>query len=189
MSIDWLLVPGTVSAVETFPTRCPTTLEKDDNVVVLNAVISATYFSVFIITNIVLRIAMRNEDQNNFQNFRLKSVTIGIIFVAAVLGVASMILLLPKPNFDLRVIYTIILIDIFGLLLYIIKEKTFTFPLILSLWNRFRNPNSVVPEPPMPLPFQELNARALENNISRQDCRIIDLEDDGGIFMGWFLRM
>ena len=179
-----MLVPGTVSAVETFPTRCTITLEKDDNVLVRYAVILGTSFSVFIARNIVLRIALSNEVQDIFQDFRLKSVTIGILFVAAGLGVSSMILLLPRSNFDLRVVYTIILIEIFGLLLYIIKEKAFTFPFVLSLWNKFRTPNSVVPEPPMQLPFQELNSRALENNVVRQDCRIIELEDDGGIFMG-----
>ena len=172
-----------MAAIESFPTRCPITTEKN-NVTIIVSVMLTIYFCVFIASNIVLRISLRNEIDENFLDFNLKSVTIGIIFVAAALGVAAMILLLPRSDFDLRIVYTIILVDISALLLYTIKEKEFTFHFILSLWNRFRNPNAVVPGPLPALPLQELNPRVLENNRAGQDCRIIDLEDDGGIFIG-----
>ena len=170
-------------ATETFPTRCPITIEKN-TIAIIFSVIFTIYFCVFIASNVVLRIPLRNEADDNILDFNLKSVTIGMIFIVAALGVAAMILLLPRSDFDLRIVYTIILLDISALLLYIIKEKEFTFPYILSLWNRFRNTNAVVPGPLPALPLQELNPRVLENNRAGQGCRIIDLEDDGGIFIG-----
>ena len=102
--------------------------------------------------------------------------------MAAVLGFLGVIQLLPISDFDMKANYMIITVCNAALVLYIIKENEFTFPFLLSLFQRLRctNPNAVDPIVPT-YPMQELNPRALDNN---QDCRIIDLEDDGGIFMG-----
>ena len=108
--------------------------------------------------------------------------TIGIVFVAGVLGILGIIQFLPNSDFDLKSVYVVSGVFISALGLYIIKENEFTFPFLVNLflWVKCTDPNAVGPIVPA-YPLQELNPRALENN---QDCRIIDLEDDAGIFMG-----
>ena len=151
-----------------------------------NTIIASLYLTIFILSNIVLRIVFRNEEQDNFQDFRLKSVTIGIISVLGSLGILGVVLLWPNSDYDIEIIYIIILVQIGLLLLYIIKENEFTFPFMLNLfpWNNCINSNLVAPLPLAVYPLQELNSRELQNRSSNQDCRVIDIEDDGGIFMG-----
>lgn len=145
-----------------------------------------TYLTVFISSNIILTFMFRNADENLFQNFRVKTVTIGITFVAGFVGIVGMFQFLPIYDFDVKSTFFIIIVDLAALALYIVKENEFTYIFILnlSLWNRCRNPNGVGPLPLPAYPLQELNPRALGHNVSGQNCRIIDLEDDGGIFVG-----
>ena len=151
-----------------------------------NTIIISLYLTIFILSNIILRIVFRNEEQDNFQDFRLKSVTIGIISFFGFLGIFGVVILWPNSDYNIEIIYVIILSNIGLLLLYIIKENEFTFPFMLNLfpWSTCINCNLVAPLPPAVYPLQELNSRELQNRSSNQDCRIIDIEDDGGIFMG-----
>ena len=151
-----------------------------------NTIIISLYLTIFILSNIILRIVFRNDEQDNFQDFRLKSVTIGIIFGLCCLGIFGVVILWPNSDYNIEIIYVIILSNIGLLLLYIIKENEFTFPFMLNLfpWSTCINCNLVAPLPPAVYPLQELNSRELQNRSSNQDCRIIDIEDDGGIFMG-----
>ena len=147
-----------------------------------NTIIASIYLAIFILSNIILKFLYRNENQDNTQGFRLKTMTIGIVFVAGVLGILGIIRFLPNSDFDLKSVYVVSSVFISALGLYIIKENEFTFPFLVNvfLWVKCTDPNAVGPFVPA-YPLQQLNPRALENN---QDCRIIDLEDDGGIFMG-----
>ena len=176
-----IIFSGTVSAIESFPSRCPINGEQD-YVLLANSIVAIVYLSLFIISNIILKIVFRNEEQENFQNFSLKTLTIGVAFVAAVLGFLGIIQFLPNSDFDMKANYMIITVCNAALVLYIIKENEFTFPFLLSLFQQIRctDPNAVDPIVPI-FPMQELNPRTLRVN---QDCRIKDLEDDGGIFMG-----
>ncbi len=167
--------------MESFQSRCPVTDGKDF-VVLVNIFIVSVYLAIFILSNIILKFLFRNENQDNGQGFRLKTMTIGIVVVAGVLGFLGIIQLLPNSDFDLKPVYVLTSVLISGLGLCIIKENEFTFPFLLSLFQQIRctDPNAVDPIVPI-FPMQELNPRTLRVN---QDCRIIDLEDDGGIFMG-----
>ena len=151
-----------------------------------NAIIISLYLTIFILSNIILRIVFRNEEQDNFQDFRLKSVTIGIIFGLGCLGIFGVVISWPNSDYNIETIYVIILSNIGLLILYIIKENEFTFPFMLNLfpWSNCINSNLVAPLPLAVYPLQELNLRELQNRSSNQDCRVIDIEDDGGIFMG-----
>ena len=176
---------GTVHILESFKSRCSPT-EEQDYVALANAIIVSLYLIIFILSNIVLRIVFRNEEQDHFQDFKLKSVTIGIVFVLAALVISGLVLLWPDSDYGIETTYIIILVEIGTLMLYIIKENEFTFPYMLNLfpWSNCINSNLVAPLPPAVYPLQELNSRALQTRSSNQDCRVIDIEDDGGIFMG-----
>ena len=165
--------------MESFQSRCPVTDEKDF-VVLVNIIIVSVYLAIFILSNIILKFLFRNENQDNGQGFRLKTMTIGIVVVAGVLGFLGIIQFLPNSDFDLKPVYVLTSVLISALGLCLIKENEFTFPFLVKLFLKCTDPNAVGPIVPA-YPLQQLNPRALENN---QDCRIIDLEDDGGIFMG-----
>ena len=144
-----------------------------------NTIIASVYLAIFILSNIILKFLFRNENQDNAQDFRIKSMTIGIVFVGGVLAFLGIVHFLPNSDFDLKPVYFLTSVFISALGLYIIKENEFTLPFLVNLWVKCTDPNAVSPIVPV-YPMQELNPRALENN---QDCRIIDLEDDEGIFM------
>ena len=145
-----------------------------------NTIIGSVYLAIFILSNIILKFLFRNENQDNAQDFRIKTMTIGIVFAGGVLAFLGIVQFLPNSDFDLKPVYVLTSVFISALGLYIIKENDFTFPFFVNLWVKCTDPNAVSPIVPV-YPMQELNPRALENN---QDCRIIDREDDGGIFMG-----
>ena len=145
-----------------------------------NTIIGSVYLAIFILSNIILKFLFRNENQDNAQDFRIKTMTIGIVFAGGVLAFLGIVQFLPNSDFDLKPVYVLTSVFISALGLYIIKENEFTLPFLVNLWVKCTDPNAVSPIVPV-YPMQELNPRALENN---QDCRIIDLEDDGGIFMG-----
>jgi len=114
-------------------------------------------------------------------------VTIGIIFGLGCLGIFGVFgILRPNSDYNIEIIYIIILSNIGLLILCIIKENEFTFPFMLNLFpgSNCINSNLVAPLPSAIYPLQELNSRELQNRSSNQDCRVIDIEDDGGIFMG-----
>ena len=165
--------------MESFQSRCPVTDEKDF-VVLVNIIIVSVYLAIFILSNIILKFLFRNENQDNGQGFRLKTMTIGIVVVAGVLGFLGIIQFLPNSDFDLKPVYVLTSVLISALGLCLIKENEFTFPFLVNLFLKCTDPNAVGPIVPANH-MQELNPRALENN---QNCRIVDLEDDGGIFMG-----
>ena len=180
------VILGTVNPLESFSSRCPPTDENDYSDLVMG-IITATNLTVFLLTNLILllRCVFHYEDNNTFQDCRLKTMTIGVALVVGGLGFFFLLQLLPKSNFDMIPNYTLITLIESILLLYVIKEQEFTIPftlnLLKSLWNRCQNTNNaVVPLQPQVLPMQKLNPRALLSN----DCSVVDLEDDGGIFMG-----
>ena len=141
----------------------------------------------FLLTNLVLRVAL-DEDQHHFQEFRLKTMTIGVALVVSTISFIALLQLLPKSNFDMVPNYALIAMITSLLLLYVIKEHEFTIPftlnLLKSLWSRCQSQNTINAVVPFQLqipPMQELNPRALRCNMLSQDSRIIDLEDDGGV--------
>ena len=157
-----------------------------DYVVLANSIIALTYLTIIIVTNVVLSIVFHTQGLNELQGCRLKTVTIGIVFVVSLISFLVIIQLLPTSHFDVRPQFFSICVIYSFLVLNIVKEQENTFPIILNLtqtlrtWCRISTVIDILPQPVLPL--QELNPRVLQNNS--QDCRIIDLEDDGGVFMG-----
>ena len=153
---------------------------------IVNVIIYIIYLIVFIASNLTLWVIFRNEDQvhDNVQHFRVKSMTIGILLLVSLLLVLGMVLILPQPEFDLRINFISNFVCIAFFALFTVKEHEFTFPFILniSLWRGCLPPNAVAPLAPSVLPMEELNPRALQN--TSEACRVIDLEDDGGIYVG-----
>ena len=165
--------------METFLSRCPVTAE-EDSVMLANTIIVSVYLAIFILSNTILKFLFRNENQDNVQGFQLKTMTIGIVFVAGLFVFIGIVHFLPNSDFGLKPVYVLTSVFISALGLYIIKENEFTFPFLVNLFLWVKCTDAVSPIVPA-YPIQELNPRVLENN---QDCRIIDLEDDGGIYMG-----
>ena len=156
-----------------------------DYVVYMNITLAVMYFLIFIISNIVIRCSFNNQEAFG-DCLKIKSMTVGFLILV---GYASIIFIsgIKSPNQTGLVHYQIIFFVVLSLILYIVKEREYTFPILWSLIPHRMN-NAVVPtlQPASSLPMQQLNPSALNHleELPPGVRRVTEYIDDGGIFVG-----
>ena len=153
---------GTVHITEVYPTGCTVTSESDV-LFYVNLGLAISYLAIFIITNLSILWFMRDE-VNIFEGFRIKTMTIGLIFLAVTLF--GCMLLVFKPREPIMIIDLNVSILLL-LCMFAIKEGSFTGPFILEKLHCLLH-----------LQNSSSTHESLETAQNRLD------EDDGGIFMG-----
>lgn len=172
--------------IESFPSNCMPTADTD-YVVYMNITLVVMYFFIFIISNIVIRCSFQVENQEAFGDcLKIKSMTVGFLFLV---GCASVIFIsgLKSPNQAELVHCQINIFGVSSLIMYIIKEREYTFPILWSLIPHRMN-NVAIPalQPASSLPMQQLNPAALNHleELPPGVRRVTEWVDDGGIFVG-----
>lgn len=153
---------GTVHITEVYSTGCTVTSESDI-LFYVNLTLAISYLAIFVFTNMSILWFMRDK-VNIFEGFRVKTMTIGLIFLAVTLF--GCMLLVFKPREPIMIIHLNVSILLL-LCLFAIKEGSFTRPYILEKLHCL-----------LCLQNSSTTHESLETAQNRLD------EDDGGIFMG-----
>jgi len=151
-----------VHTTEVYSSGCTVTAESDV-LFYVNLGLAVSYLAIFIITNLSILWFMRDE-VNIFEGFRIKTMTIGLIFLAVTLF--GCMLLVFKPREPIMIIDLNVSILLL-LCMFAIKEGSFTGPFILEKLHCLLH-----------LQNSSSTHESLETEQNRLD------EDDGGIFMG-----
>lgn len=150
-----LSLPGTVHISEEYPSGCHKTPEIDV-LRYVNVGLVIVYLTIFATTNISILISLRNE-ANLFDGFRIKSMTVGLVFLVVTLVGFLILLLEPTGVF---VIFYANLTILLCLVLFVLKEGSFTGPFILGKLQQLLSPILTIPS---------------QDTVE---------EDDGGIYVG-----
>ena len=147
---------GTVHISEEYPCGCQKTPEIDV-LRYINVGLVIVYLTIFATTNISILYSLRNE-ADLFDGFRIKSMTVGLVFLVVTLVGFMILLLEPTGAF---VIFYANLEILLCLVLFVLKEGSFTGPFILGKLQQLLSPILTIP----------LESRS-QDTIEEDDCGI-----------------